>query len=83
MAGAARAFEEVVADAGRLNDAADHIGRCIGPADTDAAAHEAAAQAVDALLLPLYSMAQERDIHAVIVGSALPEETAAFEHWAA
>ena len=77
---AARAFEEAVAETGRLTAVADHIGRRTGPADANDAARASAVQAVDALLLPLYSMAQERDIHAAVVGSAAAASVAA---WAA
>ena len=84
VAGAARAFEKVCDDTVRLTDAADRIGRSVDDASNlDDAALAAAIQVVDDLLLPLYSMAQEREIHAAIVGTPIEAEDQAYEDWAA
>ena len=74
VVGAARAFEAVVADTIRLVACADEIASTAGRAPPAAAAWAAVAETVDRLLLPLYSMAQERDIHAAILDSAAPTE---------
>lgn len=64
VAAVTRDFETVLAETARLADVADGIAA----AASDAAASEAAAQAIDALMLPLYSMEQERAVHAAVVG---------------
>ena len=66
MADLTDAMSAVVAEIAGLAVAADRIGA----ARAGGSVPEAAARAVDALMLPLYSMAQERDVHAVVVGSA-------------
>lgn len=66
MAELTQAMSAVVAETARLAEAADRIGA----ACTGDGVPEAAVRAVDALMLPLYSMAQERDIHAGVVTPA-------------
>ena len=66
MGAVTRDLEAVLGDAARLAAAADRIAA----ACPDTPAPAAAAMAVDALMLPLYSMAQERDVHAAVVGAA-------------
>ncbi|RYB01808.1 hypothetical protein [Lichenibacterium ramalinae] len=86
VAAAIDAFEAVAADTGRLADAADSIEAECSPASHGDAAMAAAAAVVDALLLPTYSMARERDIHAGIVGTGTVAEAGGepvFEDWAA
>lgn len=78
------AFEAVAANTGALSDAADSIGSARAPATRDGAALAAAAEAVDGLLLPIYSMARERDIHAVVIGRPpAPHNSCDVQDWAA
>ena len=83
VAGAARAFEATVADTIRLTAVADEIGEIGGTTGIDGDTPLSAAKAVDDLMLPLYSMTQERDIHATIVGTRQTETGDSFEDWAA
>lgn len=70
------AFEAVAAGTGRLTDAADRIGSGRAPAVRDGAALAAAAEAVDGLLLPIYSMARERDVQSAILDRLVPRRGA-------
>lgn len=81
--GATQAFAAAIADTARLTEVADQVGSLAdrGPFDADAVA--SAARDVDDLALPLYTMAQERDIHAAIVGAAPTADGREPEHWAA
>jgi hypothetical protein len=74
VVGAARAFEAVVADTLRLVACADEIATTTRRAPPADAAWAAVAETVDGLLLPLYSMAQERDVHAAVLDSAAPDQ---------
>lgn len=67
LAKASRAFEGVMGDMVRLCAVADRLGAETALPSPDATALVRAAERVNELLLPLYTMAQERDVHAAVV----------------
>ena len=77
------AFEAVAANTGALSDAADSIGSARAPATPDGAALAAAAEAVDGLLLPIYSMARERDVQSALLDRIVPRRGASAPQGAA
>ncbi len=83
VTGAADAFGTVVADTMELLVAADTIGAAADATPPRPDGASTAALLVDGMKLPLYSMSQERDVHAAVVDPFHEGADKAFEERAA